>query len=72
MMRALKYRITGKVSNGAIPVFLYRLLDRQDQVKVVYNDGTFVRYRCWACALKTRNYEVLEVAPRRVMVPRDF
>lgn len=38
-------------SRGAAPVALYQLPDRT--AKLLYADGTFVRFQCLACA--TRN-----------------
>jgi hypothetical protein len=72
VQRALRYNVTGPVSDGVLPVSLYVMLERQRQVKVVYSDGSFVRYKCWACAMKTRRYELHDMPPTRVLVPLSF
>lgn len=70
--KALKYRVTGPIKNGAVPCTMYVLVDRSRQVKVVWSDGTFQRFLCWACAMKTRQFELADQAPQRVLVPRGF
>lgn len=69
--KALRWRATGPEASGARPVLLYRMLPSQ-QVKVLYSDGTFARYRCWQCALSSKNVELIDDAPTRVLVPDNF
>lgn len=72
VQRAYRYNITGPLSSGVMPVSLYVMLERNREVKVVYSDGSFARFKCWACAMKTRRYELRDMPPTRVLVPSDF
>lgn len=69
--KALRWEVTGPAKNGAAPVFMYQYLHNK-QVKIVYSDGSFIRYACWPCAMKTKSVEIVSPAPTRVLVPPHF
>ena len=54
------------------PARLYHFQDAPRQAKAVFADGSFIRFACWQCALKSKKIILTSDVPTKVLVDDDF
>jgi hypothetical protein len=59
MKKAKKWHVTGPVGrSGGAPATLWVFDNRS--VRLDYNNGTFVRFVCWSCAMQKARLSIVD------------